>query len=106
MRSAQIARSITVEEARPEVGLPPVTAGGRAFSRSFCATRLAFVGVAWAGCVIGARVRGLPLGEVLSLRERPSTGRCQEPARSLARLRGRSVRARDLVCLMASGRRA
>jgi hypothetical protein len=26
MRSAQIARSVTVEEARPEVGLPPVTA--------------------------------------------------------------------------------
>jgi hypothetical protein len=32
---AQNAHSVTVEETRPEVGLPPVTAARRAFSPTF-----------------------------------------------------------------------
>jgi hypothetical protein len=39
MRSAQIARSVTVEETRPEVGLPPVTAARRAFSANLPITQ-------------------------------------------------------------------
>lgn len=50
MRSAQIARSVTADEARPEVGLPPVTAGRRAFSLTFVVTDSSVMPDRWTRC--------------------------------------------------------